>query len=108
MKENRKRAPALSRNADSYNESKKSVSSLAESVESGETSSSSSEWNTGSDKLFITCLNDNSVKIGKPIKNYLDLFNNTCLNHMSFRSRLVSQWKNKLIPNNEQLLNAID
>ena len=34
----------------SDNERKKSVSSLAESVESGEISSSSSEWKTGSDK----------------------------------------------------------
>ena len=45
--ENRKRAPALLRNADYDNESKKSVSSLAESVESGEISFSTSEWKTG-------------------------------------------------------------
>ena len=58
--ENRKRAPALSRNEDFWQWSKKRVSSLAESMEIGETSSSSSEWNLGSDKLFVTCLNDNS------------------------------------------------
>ena len=75
----------------SDDESKKSISSLAESVESGEISSSSSEWKTGSDELFVTCLNDNSDKIAKPIKNYLDLFINTSLNHMSIRSRLESR-----------------
>ena len=74
------------------NESKKSVSSFEESVEDGEISSSSSEWKIGSDReLFVTCLNDNSEnKIGKPIKNYLDLFINSSLNHTSIRSRLVS------------------
>ena len=54
----------------SDNESKKSISSLAESVESGDLSSSSSEWNLGSDELFVTRLNrDSKNKIGKPIKN---------------------------------------
>ena len=53
----------------SNNESKKSVSNFAESVESGEISSSTSEWNLGWDKLFVTCLNINSKNtIGKPIK----------------------------------------
>ena len=75
----------------SDDKSKKSISSFAESVESEEISASSSEWKIGSDKLFVTCLNDNSDKIGKPIKNYLDLYINTNLNHMSIRSRLVSQ-----------------
>ena len=41
----------------SDNKSKKSVSSVTESIESGEISSSSSKWNLGSDKLFVTCLN---------------------------------------------------
>ena len=41
-------------------ESKKSVSSLAESVESGEILSSSSEYKIGSDELFVTCLIYNS------------------------------------------------
>ena len=50
----------------------------------------------GLDELFVTCLND-SDKIAKPIKNYLDFFINTSLNHMSIRSRLVSQPNNKLI-----------
>ena len=50
------------------NERKKSVSSLAESVESGEISSSSSEWN-----LFVTCLNGNSESKIKPFESYLDL-----------------------------------
>ena len=53
-------------------ERKKSYSSFAESVEDGEISASSSEWKMGSDKLLVTCLND-SDKITKPIKNYLDL-----------------------------------
>ena len=93
----------------SDDESKKSVSSFAESVESGEISSSSSEWKTGSDELFVTCLNDNSEnKIGKPIENYLDLFINTSLNQTSIRSCLVSQPKNKLGSNSEQLFNATD
>jgi len=38
----------------------------------------------------------------------LDLFINNSLNHVSIRSRLVSQPKNKLISNNEQLFNATD
>ena len=94
----------------SNNETKRSVSSLAESVENGEISSSNSEWKKGSDELFVICLNsDSENKIGKPIKNYLDLFINTSLNHMSFRSRLVSPTKNnKSISNSEQLLNATD
>ena len=86
----------------SDDESKKSASSFAESVESEEISSSSSKWKTGSEELFVTCLNRESVhKIGKPIKKYLDLFINTSLNHMSIRSRLVSQPRNKLIFNSE-------
>ena len=89
------------------NESKKSISSAAENIESGEISSSSSEWKIGSDKLFVTCLNDNAKnKIAKPITNYLDLLIKTSLNHMSIRSQLVSQPKNKLISNSEQLFYA--
>ena len=53
----------------SDDESKKSISTFAESVESGEISASNSEWKTGSDELFVTCLNDNSDKIANPIKN---------------------------------------
>ena len=76
----------------SNNESKKSVSSLAESLESGETSASNSEWKIGSDELFVTCLNcESENKIGKPIKYHLDLFINSSLNHLSIRSCLVSQ-----------------
>ena len=63
---------------------------MAECLDGGEFSSSSFSKN----------------KIGKPIKNYLDLFLNSSLNHMSIRSRLVSQPKNKLISNGEQLFNA--
>ena len=37
----------------------------------------------------------------KPIKNYMDLFINTSLNHVSIRSRLLSQPKHKLISNSE-------
>ena len=51
----------------SDDESKKSVSSFAESVESGEISASSSEWKMGSDELFVTCLND-SDKIANQLK----------------------------------------
>ena len=58
-------------------------------------------------ELFVTCLN-NSDKIAKPIKNYLDLFINTSLNHMSLRSCLVSQPNKKLNLNSEQLFNATD
>ena len=89
----------------SDNESKMSVSNLAESVESGEILSSNSEWNTGLEKLFVRCLND---KIEKTIQNYLNLFIDTCLNHMSIRSRLVSQPKNKLLSNNRQSINTKD
>ena len=63
----------------------------------------------GSAELFVTCLNSNSEnKIAKQIENYLDLFINTSLNHMSIRSCLVSQPKNELISNSEQLFNATD
>ena len=62
----------------------------------------------GSDELFVICLNDNSNKIAKTIKNYLDLFINTSLNHMSIRSRLVSQPNKKLKLNSEQLFNSTD
>ena len=62
----------------------------------------------GSDKLFFKCLNDyNIIKI-KTIKNYLDLFINTSLTHMSIRSSIVSQPRNKLISNSKQLFNATD
>ena len=74
----------------SHYESKKSVSSFAERVESGEISASSSEWKPGTDEIFVTCWND-SDEIAKSIKNYMDLFINTSLNHMSIRSCLVSQ-----------------
>ena len=54
----------------SNNKDKKSVSSVVEGVESGEISSSSSEWKLGLKKLFVTCLNDNSEnKISKANKN---------------------------------------
>ena len=52
----------------SDDKNKKSISSFAESVESGEISSSNSEWKIGLDELFVTCLNNDSEnKIGKPI-----------------------------------------
>ena len=50
----------------------------------------------GLDELFVTCLNENSESKIKPIKNYLILFINTILNHMSTRSCLISQPKTKL------------
>ena len=81
---------------------KKSVASLTERMESGEISYSSSKWNSGVNELFVTCLNwDSKNLLEKPIKNFLDLFINTSLNHMSVRSRLVSQPNNKLISNSE-------
>ena len=93
----------------SDNESKKSVSSLAESVESGEISASTSEWNLGSDEIFLTCLNiESENKIGKPIWNYLDLLIDTSLNHKSIRSCHASQPNDKLNSNSEQLFNATD
>ena len=91
----------------SDDESKKSVSSFAESIESREISASSSERKMNSDKLFVTCLND-SDRTAKPIKKYLDLFINISLNHMSIRSRLVSQPNKKLKLNSEQLFNSMD
>ena len=90
-------------------ESKKSVSSLAECIESGEISSSSSEWKIGSDELFVTCFNcDSENKIEKTFKNYLDLFINTSLNQMSIRSCLISQPNINLNSNSEQLFNTMD
>ena len=62
----------------------------------------------GSDELFVTCLNDNSDEIVKPIKNYLDIFINISLNHMSIRFRLVSQPNKKLKQNSQQLFNSTD
>ena len=38
----------------------------------------------------------------------MDLFINTCLNHISIKPRLVSQPDKKLISNSEQLFNATD
>ena len=54
----------------------------------------------------VICLNENSQNKIKPSIPYLDLFINASLYHMSIRSRLVSQTKNKLISNSEQLFNA--
>ena len=58
-------------------------------------------------KLFVTYLNENNEK-NKTIKNYLDLIINTYLNQMSIRSCFVSQPRNKLISNSEQLFNATE
>ena len=88
----------------SDDDSNKSVSSLAKSVENGEISSSSSEWKIDSDELFITYLNRKEIR--KLIKNYFHLFINASLNHISIRSRLVSQPNKKLNSNSEQLFNA--
>ena len=86
---------------------KKSISRFANSVESGEFLASSSEWKIGSDELFVTFLNDNSDKITKPIRNYLDLFINTNLNHKSIRSVIVSQPNKNFSSINGQLFNAM-
>ena len=75
---------------------------MAESVESGEILSSSSEWNLDSDELFVICLNHNSEnKRAIPIQNCLDHFMNTSLNHMSIRSCLVIQSKNRFVLSSE-------
>ena len=91
----------------SDNDSKKGVSSVAESVESGLIMSYSSKWNLGSDELFATWLNENNKnQIEKPINYFLDLLIHTSLNHMSIRSHLISESKNKLISSIEHLFNA--
>ena len=76
----------------SDDKSKKSVSSVAESVESGEILSSRNEWNTGSNKLFVTYLSNNENKLEKSIQNNLDLFINaslnTCLLDLVFKANL--------------------
>ena len=87
------------------NKSKQSIINIAESTKSGEIYSSSFQWNSGSDReLFVTCLNDNSDKLKKPIENYLDLFIDTSLNHISIRSHLVSQPNKNLKSNNKNYL----
>ena len=86
---------------------KKSISIFAESVEKGKISASTSEWKMGLGKLFVTCLNDDNDKIAKPIKNYLGLFINTSLNHMSIRSRLESQPNKNLILRIYHLLSLV-
>ena len=54
-------------------------------------------------------VNDNSKnKKAKPIKNHIDFFINTSLNHMSIRSHLISKPKNNIISNREQLFNNTD
>ena len=60
-----------------------------------------------SDNLFVTSLNSVN-KEAKSIKNYLDLFVNTSLYHMSIRFCLVSQPNKKLYSNSEQLFNTAD
>ena len=98
--EKKKRATTIPGNTDFWWQRKKSIARVTESVESGEISSSSSIWKTGLDKLFVTCVNiDRKNKLKKPIQNQLDLFINTNLNHMSIRSSLISQPKNKLFSN---------
>ena len=92
----------------SDDEDKTNISRLVESVESGVIPSSSSEWKIGSEELFVTCFNcDSEYKI-KLINNYLNLFINTSLNHISIRSGHVKHPENKLISNSEQLFNATD
>ena len=78
-------------------------------MEIGEISSSSFESKISLEELFVTCLNhNNEKKLEKTIKNYLDLFTNTSLNHMPIRSRLISQPNNKLMSNRKQILHATD
>ena len=81
-------------------DSKKSVSSVTGSVESGEIPSSFSEWKIDSDELYVAYLN-RSIKneLEKPLINYFNLFINNSLNHMSIESCLLNQPKHKLISN---------
>ena len=59
----------------SDNKSKNKAYSVAESVESGEVLSSSSEWKLDSDELFVTCINKNSAaKFSKTNKILLESF----------------------------------
>ena len=58
--------------------------------------------------MFVTCLNNNSDKIGEPINNCLGAFINTSLKYMFIRSCLVSQPIIKLISNNERKFNSMD
>ena len=89
------------------NKSKKSVSSVAKNVQSGDILSSSSEQSLCPEReLFVICLSSSENKIGKAIKNYSDLFIDASLIYRSIRSCLVSQSNNKLISNYEQLLNT--
>ena len=70
---------------------------MAESIESGETLSSRFKRKLRLDEKFVTCLNTNSKnKLEKTIKNYLDLFTYTSLNHMSIRSRLIKPKQEKV------------
>ena len=91
----------------SDDEWKKSMSSLTESIESGEFLPSSSEWKLHLDDLYVTCLSRKN-KIVEPIPYYLDLFINTTLNLMLIRSHLVSLPKNEVNSNSEQLFNSTD
>ena len=73
-RERPKRRNSISRNykETDYKIKNKSDSSILEIVESGEILSITSEWNLGSYiEFFVTCLNDDSDKIGKLINNFL-------------------------------------
>ena len=52
----------------SDNVSKKSVSSLSESVENGGNPFSYSEWNLRRNELYVTCLNHNGEKKENQLK----------------------------------------
>ena len=82
---------------------------MVNSVESGENLDLQFQMKFRLKQLFVTPSNcDKTNKLEKPIKNSLDLFINTRLNHMSTRSSLLSQPKNKSILNSEQLFNVTD
>ena len=62
------------------------------SLENGEISSSTSEWRTGSDELFVTYLiSDSNPKIVKSISHDLDAFLNTNWSYKSMKSHFVKQ-----------------
>ena len=83
----------------SFNEDEKSCHIVAEIVESQDILSSSSEWNLGFDKLFVTSLNCNSKKMGKTKKGLLNFQKLQIIEDKKERicGTKCSKWKNLII-----------
>ena len=64
-------------------------------MDDGQFSESRSKSKLELDELFVTCLNDSKVKVGKLINNFLDSFISTNINYIYFHSCLVSPSKPK-------------